>query len=99
MASKPRHTINRRKFIRDTAVAAVALTMGSSVLGMSRKLSGQDAPEIFTGFTGFEQKSLPIHNDALETIIDATTMDIHYNKHAAAYAKIFAKLHWQNRWI
>lgn len=87
MASKPRHTINRRKFIRDTAVAAVALTVGSSVLGMSRKMSGQDAPEIFTGFTGFEQKPLPYSYDALETIIDATTMDIHYNKHAAAYAK------------
>lgn len=37
--------------------------------------------------TGFTQQPLPYAYNALEPWIDAQTMDIHYNKHAAAYAK------------
>ena len=37
--------------------------------------------------TGFDQKPLPYKYDALENVIDATTMEIHYTKHAAAYSK------------
>jgi superoxide dismutase, Fe-Mn family len=39
------------------------------------------------GFTGFSQQPLPYAYDALEDIIDAKTMEIHYSKHAAAYSK------------
>ena len=38
-------------------------------------------------FTGFDQTALPYTYDALEPAIDAMTMEIHYSKHAAAYAK------------
>jgi superoxide dismutase, Fe-Mn family len=37
--------------------------------------------------TGFDQQPLPYAYNALEPSIDAKTMDIHYNKHAAAYSK------------
>ena len=35
----------------------------------------------------FEQQPLPYAYPALEPVIDAMTMEIHYSKHAAAYAK------------
>ncbi|MFZ9660619.1 MAG: superoxide dismutase [Chitinophagaceae bacterium] len=35
---------------------------------------------------GFEQAPLPYAYTALEPVIDALTMEIHYTKHAAAYA-------------
>ncbi|MFN5135991.1 MAG: superoxide dismutase [Chitinophagaceae bacterium] len=37
--------------------------------------------------TGFEQAPLPYAYTALEPVIDALTMEIHYSKHASAYAK------------
>ena len=37
--------------------------------------------------TSFEQQPLPYAYDALENIIDAKTMEIHYSKHAAGYSK------------
>ena len=37
--------------------------------------------------TGFQQQPLPYKYDALENVIDAMTMEIHYSKHAAAYVK------------
>ena len=36
--------------------------------------------------TGFQQQPLPYAYNALEAAIDAMTMEIHYSKHAAAYA-------------
>jgi Fe-Mn family superoxide dismutase len=36
---------------------------------------------------GFDQSPLPYAYDALEDVIDARTMEIHYSKHAAAYCK------------
>ena len=37
--------------------------------------------------TGFDQQPLPYAYNALENVIDAATMEIHYTKHAAAYSK------------
>ncbi len=37
--------------------------------------------------TGFDQQPLPYKYDALENVIDAMTMEIHYSKHAATYSK------------
>ncbi|MDP3392296.1 superoxide dismutase [Sediminibacterium sp.] len=39
----------------------------------------------------FTQQALPYAYNALEPFIDATTMEIHYSKHAAAYAKNLAE--------
>lgn len=37
--------------------------------------------------TGFQQQPLPYNYNALSEAIDATTMELHYSKHAAGYAK------------
>ncbi len=75
--------ISRKKFIANSAktVAAVsaAQLFSSSLLantGISRSTT-----------TSFEQSPLSYAYNALEPIIDATTMEIHYSKHAAAYCK------------
>jgi superoxide dismutase, Fe-Mn family len=77
---------NRRTFITDTVKTGMALSIGSTILnacGTSKKASSGNS--VFT--TGFAQKALPYAFNALENIIDAQTMEIHYTKHAAAYTK------------
>ncbi|MEI8059098.1 MAG: superoxide dismutase [Ferruginibacter sp.] len=83
------HTTNsRRKFITDSTKGALALGIGLSAAG-SLIPSATQAATINTGliFTNFDQQPLPYKYDALENVIDAMTMEIHYSKHAAAYAK------------
>jgi Fe-Mn family superoxide dismutase len=77
---------NRRTFIVDTVKTGMALSIGSTILnacGTTKKVS--NANSVFN--TGFVQKPLPYAYNALENVIDAQTMEIHYSKHAAAYAK------------
>ncbi len=76
----------RRKFIADTAKAVVAVSVGSSLLSSCSNSKKIIAPTTLH-ITGFSQKPLPYKYDGLENIIDAMTMEIHYTKHAAAYAK------------
>jgi len=69
--------ISRRKFIGHAAgtTAAIALTPGwLSADNLNAALQ-------------FSQVPLPYAQNALEPYIDSTTMDIHYNKHHAAYIK------------
>src|SRR5436309_2596529 len=77
----------RRKFIKNSAAGAAAITFGLS--GFSSFASGTDSiANISTGYaTGFDQKPLPYNYNALEDVIDTMTMEIHYSKHAAAYTK------------
>ncbi|MFT3910564.1 MAG: superoxide dismutase [Ferruginibacter sp.] len=82
----------RRKFIKNTAAGTAALTFG--LAGMSSLLESFSEPGIPVTLqsgsplsTGFDQKPLAYKYDALENIIDAMTMEIHYTKHAAAYSK------------
>ena len=67
--------IDRRKFVKTSL-----LTAASSTLLFKNSFA---APSAFQ----FSQVKLPYDNKALEPYIDATTMDIHYNKHHAAYVK------------
>jgi len=80
--------ISRRNFISNTAKGSIALSMGLTGLASfldscksTKKLASKG-----TGM-GFDQKPLPYRYDALENVIDAQTMEIHYSKHAAAYSK------------
>jgi Fe-Mn family superoxide dismutase len=77
---------SRRKFIGDTAKAGLALT---SFAALPSYLTASPAGKGFPspGSTGFSQDPLPYGYDALEAAIDAKTMEIHYTKHAATYAK------------
>lgn len=79
----------RRKFIKNTTLGTASLTLG--LAGMSSFLESCAAskntvyPPSFK--TGLDQQPLPYAYNALEDIIDAKTMEIHFSKHAAAYSK------------
>lgn len=77
---------SRRDFIGNTAKAGMALT---SLSVLPSFISAQPAASPFFSLfkTGFDQEALPYAYNALEPVIDAQTMELHYSKHAAAYAK------------
>ncbi|MEP7144242.1 MAG: superoxide dismutase [Ferruginibacter sp.] len=84
----------RRNFIGKSAKAGVATLIAlpsiSALMaaGSNTNFSRSTFPSLSNDFkTGFDQTPLPYANTALEPSIDAKTMDIHYNKHAAAYSK------------
>ena len=67
--------INRREFLKTSVITTVA-----AALPLKNIIA---APSVLQ----FAQVKLPYGYAALEPNIDATTMDIHYNKHHAAYVK------------
>ncbi len=75
--------INRRNFIASSAKTGIVLGAASLV---SDRLMAAVTPS-FAPFTSFDQTPLAFAYNALEPVIDATTMEIHYTKHAATYAK------------
>lgn len=79
-------TNSRRKFIKNTLTASLAVAIGSPIL-----LEGglASAAERNPGFAALKFKQLPLKYSygALEPYIDALTMEIHYTKHHAAYVK------------
>ncbi len=80
---------SRRKFLKTTLKGSAIV--GISTAGMSEILSSCSGSKKNSAAiilkTGFSQQPLPYSYDALENIIDAKTMEIHYSKHAAAYSK------------
>lgn len=74
--------MNKRTFLKNTAV----LGAGSLLLSNS-KLFGTEANQNFADGDAFVQPPLGYAYNALEPHIDATTMEIHYSKHHAAYTK------------
>lgn len=79
---------SRREFISTSVKGGLAISVG---LGAATPLLQSFSAEkniIRHGLVmGFDQQPLPYKYDALETVIDAMTMEIHYSKHAAAYSK------------
>lgn len=80
---------SRRKFISETARAGMAAVIAVPNAGMlisactpSKKIQLPPASA-----TGFDQTPLGYEYKALEPVIDAMTMEIHYTRHAAAYSK------------
>jgi Fe-Mn family superoxide dismutase len=77
----------RRTFIKHLLLQGIAI-------GISTKLAEAtvstfhrfDKSDNTDGF-GFDQQPLPYSFNALEPVIDAQTMELHYSKHAAAYCK------------
>lgn len=70
---------SRRNFVKTSGKAGLAIGLAASLPSVLRA-SGMAANE-------FQQQALPYTYNALEPSIDALTMEIHYSKHAAAYAK------------
>ncbi|MCK9403851.1 MAG: superoxide dismutase [Chitinophagaceae bacterium] len=75
------HKQDRRAFIKNTGKAGVAAGIALTVLPA---WATAGSPLAWNSFT---QQPLPYDYKALEPFIDAVTMEIHYSKHAAAYAK------------
>ena len=72
----------RRQFLTKSGKAGIAL----AVMPIVSKI----APTSLFSPTSFQQQPLPYAFNALEPYIDALTMEIHYTKHAAGYAKNLA---------
>jgi superoxide dismutase, Fe-Mn family len=80
--------VSRRRFLNQSAKTTAALSLaaitGADVIaGCSSSKVIHTVPLV----TGFDQTPLPYSYNALENVIDALTMEIHYSKHASAYAK------------
>lgn len=75
------HNKGRRSFIKTTGIAGIGLTVLPSFV------QANGTPVAGNAFT---QQPLPYDYKALEPVIDAMTMEIHYSKHASAYAKNLA---------
>ena len=79
---------SRRNFLLNSAKAGIGGLLAFKSIDSFAGLKPKN--EIFSSFpiqTGFDQQPLQYAYNALEPYIDAETMDIHYNKHAAAYSK------------
>jgi superoxide dismutase, Fe-Mn family len=74
--------ITRRQFVNNTLKATVATSVAVPFL-----LEATPAKAATPAALQFTQIKLPYDYNALEPNIDATTMDIHYSKHHAAYVK------------
>ncbi|MBI3139202.1 MAG: superoxide dismutase [Sphingobacteriales bacterium] len=83
---------SRRDFIKTTGKAGLAaglsLTVLPSIAAGNPVING-NAP--FGEDIPYEQQPLGYAYTALEPVIDAMTMEIHYSRHAAAYAKNLAE--------
>jgi Fe-Mn family superoxide dismutase len=73
---------NRRQFIKSSGKASIAI----ATLPIISKMS----PATSVMASEYQQQPLPYAYAALEPAIDALTMEIHYTKHAATYAKNLA---------
>ncbi len=76
---------SRRKFIKSAS-------LGSVLIGLQPKLDLHNRQGFNTlltksNYIGYTQSPLGYTYSSLEPVIDAMTMEIHYTKHAAGYAK------------
>jgi superoxide dismutase, Fe-Mn family len=78
----------RRNFLGQSALAGIGTLITLPSLGAVTGAFTKEETAILSPLkTGFDQQPLPYAYNALEPSIDTLTMDIHYNKHAAAYSK------------
>src|SRR5580693_2550286 len=84
--------LSRRAFIHTAGKAGVVAGLSGSVL---TALANSETPHIklvnAPEPVPYKQRALPYAYTALEPAIDAMTMEIHYTKHAATYAKNLAE--------
>lgn len=83
--------LNRRNFIVKTSKAGIALGLSATVLPSVISCNAAHAMVPNIPRVPYAQQPLPYSYTALEPSIDALTMEIHYSKHAATYAKNLAE--------
>jgi Fe-Mn family superoxide dismutase len=77
----------RRTFIKHLLLQGIAIGVGTKLAEAAVSTFQRfDKSDNTDGF-GFDQQPLPYSYNALEPVIDAQTMELHYSKHAAAYCK------------
>ncbi|MEP6513512.1 MAG: superoxide dismutase [Parafilimonas sp.] len=81
---------NRRDFLINSGKATLAAGLSFSFLPAFAKKTARQHFYFHGEGTPFQQQPLPYDYKALEPSIDAMTMEIHYTKHAATYAKNLA---------
>ncbi|HTU26136.1 MAG TPA: superoxide dismutase, partial [Pirellulales bacterium] len=77
LSSSTLATINRRSFLRTTGAAALSITVVGKAFGVPE--GKKDPPAVYA------LPPLGYAFDALDPFIDATTMEIHHDKHHQAY--------------
>ena len=79
---------SRRNFISKSTIAGIGSFIALPAIGsLLQSFDTVNNHVAAVPATGFNQQPLPYAYNALEPHIDALTMDIHFNKHAAAYSK------------
>ena len=68
--------MNRKEFIKTTAIAVGGIVVASNALGI---------PKLYSDRMVFELPKLPYTYDALNPFIDKETMEIHHSKHHQGY--------------
>lgn len=79
-------TSDRREFLKTAGKAGLATGLSFTALSSFAKGFDPLAPK----GTPYTQQPLPYAYGALEPVIDAATMELHYSKHASTYAKNLA---------
>jgi Fe-Mn family superoxide dismutase len=81
-------SLSRRKFIEQAGKATMVLGTSSALLSSVVSCKAPKAIVNTGAFsTPYTQQPLPYNYRALDPVIDALTMEIHYSRHAAAYAR------------
>ena len=79
---------SRRNFIANAGKATLAIGLSQTILpAMASRFAGINDMNTIP----YKQQPLPYAYKDLDTVIDALTMEIHYTKHAATYAKNLAE--------
>jgi len=86
---------NRREFLKTTGKAGVAAGLSFTILPAlakesSQMIEGAAGTKVYGENIPYTQQPLTYAYADLEPVIDTMTMEIHYSKHAAAYAKNLA---------
>lgn len=77
--------MNRREALKTTALATAAVATFLPTAHSQQAAPKTNAPAPATGAGPFTLPPLPYAFDALEPLIDAQTMELHHDKHHAAY--------------
>jgi superoxide dismutase, Fe-Mn family len=84
--------LSRRAFINTAGKAGVVAGLSGSVLtALANTETPRKKNDTSPDPVPYKQRALPYAFAALEPAIDAMTMEIHYTKHAATYAKNLAE--------
>lgn len=78
---------SRRNFLLQSLKGATLSALALTGIHEWVNAAGNAATAASPSLHCFDQQPLPYAYDALEDIIDAPTMELHYSKHAAAYSK------------